>query len=126
MKNFFRGISVLLFVCMLWAGYYGAYRVTERRMNGGARLPETEGAASVPFLEEVSGQALEEQGSGGGYYLKEREGYVIVYLSDGSTVYETTSIAVKLLPEELREEILRGRYLKSQEELYGFLENYSS
>ena len=30
------------------------------------------------------------------------------------------------LPEKIREELANGKYIENQEELYGFLENYSS
>ena len=60
------------------------------------------------------------------YYLKELHGYVAVYLQDGTTLYETTSLSVNNLPDEVQQDLKNGIYLKSAEELYGFLENYSS
>ena len=33
------------------------------------------------------------------YYLKELHGYVAVYLQDGTTLYETTSLSVNNLPD---------------------------
>ena len=60
------------------------------------------------------------------YYLKELHGYVAVYLQDGTTLYETTSLSVNNLPDEVQQNLKNGIYLKSAEELYGFLENYSS
>ena len=49
-----------------------------------------------------------------------------VYLQDGQTLYEYTDISVQELPEELQEEIISGKRIETTEELYGFLENYSS
>lgn len=60
------------------------------------------------------------------YCLKEKDGLVSVYLENGTTLYETTSIRIHQLPPKLRQEILRGKYLHSEHDLYNFLENYSS
>lgn len=62
----------------------------------------------------------------GCYYLLEVNGYIVVYLSDRKTPYEYTDIHYDELPELLRQEIRNGKYIKSTDELYGFLENYSS
>lgn len=56
----------------------------------------------------------------------EVNGYVVVYLSDKKTAYEYTDILYDELPATIREEIRNGKYMESTEELYGFLENYSS
>lgn len=60
------------------------------------------------------------------YYLLEVNGYVVVYLDDKKTIYEYTSIDVETLPVLLQNEVKNGKYIKDIEELYGFLENYSS
>lgn len=62
----------------------------------------------------------------GVYYLKNRNGYVIVYLDDQTSIYEYTNIRVEELPEELQNEIREGKRLEGKDKLYGFLENYSS
>ncbi|MBQ8803563.1 MAG: hypothetical protein IJZ53_08025 [Tyzzerella sp.] len=61
-----------------------------------------------------------------GYYIKEIDGYVTVYLADGKTVYEYTSILVEELPLEIRQELNTGIKVETLGEVYGFLENYSS
>lgn len=61
-----------------------------------------------------------------GYYLKQENGYVIVYMHDGSTVFEETDILITELNDVLQEEIFGGKYIQTLEELYSFLENYSS
>lgn len=61
-----------------------------------------------------------------GYYLKEQDGYVIVYLYDNVTVFEQTDILITSLPEDLQNQVIEGKYVKTAEELYSFLENYSS
>ena len=60
------------------------------------------------------------------YYIKDSEGYVTVYESDQKTVYEYTSILVADLPENVQEQLKEGIKVTSLEQVYGFLENYSS
>lgn len=60
------------------------------------------------------------------YYLYEVNGYIVVFLNDRKTPYEYTDILYDELPEMLKKEIKNGKYVKDKEELYGFLENYSS
>lgn len=60
------------------------------------------------------------------YLLKELNGYVIVYLGDEKTVYEVTGISITELPKEVQSQIQEGIKFDSINELYAFLENYSS
>lgn len=60
------------------------------------------------------------------YVLLEEKGYVAVYHTDRKTLYASTDILLSELPEELQKEIQNGKYIGSEEQLYNFLENYSS
>lgn len=60
------------------------------------------------------------------YYLVEEFGYVNIYRTDLETVYEYTDISIDDLPQELQDEICTGKGLTNEQELYDFLENYSS
>ena len=60
------------------------------------------------------------------FYLKDLNGFIAVYKSDKKTIYEYTNIVVEDLPEDVRQEILDGKEIRTVEKLYGFLENYSS
>lgn len=60
------------------------------------------------------------------YILLEEKGYVAVYHTDRKTLYASTDILVSELPQELQQEIEEGKYIGSEEQLYNFLENYSS
>ena len=60
------------------------------------------------------------------FFIKEADGLVNIYREDGTTLYETTDIPVSLLPEALRQEISAGKGVATEQELYDFLENYSS
>lgn len=60
------------------------------------------------------------------YYIKNTDGYVTVYESDGQTVYEYTSILVEELPEKIKTQLQTGIKVSTPSQVYGFLENYSS
>ena len=60
------------------------------------------------------------------YYLQELNGFIAVYQSDKKTVFEYTDIRMEELPSDLANEIKKGKKLPGLEEVYGFLENYSS
>lgn len=60
------------------------------------------------------------------FYLKELNGYLVVYKEDGTTVFEYTNILIEELPEVLLEDVKDGIKIIGNERLYGFLENYSS
>lgn len=61
------------------------------------------------------------------YYLAIRDSKVIVYRSDGQTVYMETDISADDLPAEILQELLtQKRVVNAEEDLYDFLESYSS
>ncbi len=60
------------------------------------------------------------------YYLRKNGNYLSVYRGDSSDVYFETGIRVSDLPEDLQEAAAEGIVFENLEELYGFLENYSS
>ena len=60
------------------------------------------------------------------YYLEEEDGTVSIYQGRDHELYEKTSIPVKKLPPEIREEIRKGKTFSGEGELFEFLENYSS
>ena len=51
---------------------------------------------------------------------------MVVYEKPGNTVFEYTDIPLEALPKELQSEVLLGKDIKTQDELYSVLENYSS
>lgn len=60
------------------------------------------------------------------YLLRNHDGYVAVYQLPENEIYEYTDVIMDVLPAGLQEEIHDGKYLKNEEELYNFLENYTS
>lgn len=81
------------------------------------------------YQNQTDGNSLETDGTAKKadcFYLFEEHGFITVYLSDKETVFEYTSIEVNDLPDELITEIQNGKYVKDVDELYNFLETYSS
>lgn len=64
--------------------------------------------------------------SDGNFYLMVYDNEVLVYLEDKETVYIETGIRLDTLPEELQYDIINGLFIEKQEDLYDFLETYSS
>lgn len=60
------------------------------------------------------------------FYLMVADHFIVVYEEDRSTIYMNTDILLDLLPDSLQREIMEGKYVASEEELYLFLESYSS
>lgn len=71
-------------------------------------------------------KSYDKQQEQNGFYAKSYNGNIVILNSDGKTVYEYTPIMLYMLPAELRIEVQEGIYLESEEELYNFLENYST
>lgn len=60
------------------------------------------------------------------FYLKVADHFIIVCEEDGQTLYMNTDILLDRLPDSLQREIMAGKSVASEEELYLFLESYSS
>lgn len=60
------------------------------------------------------------------YVVVEEEGYLSVYYSDRKTKYMDTDIRMDELGVRLQKEIEAGKTFENIEDLYDFLENYSS
>ena len=63
---------------------------------------------------------------GKGFYLAVYNNEVLVYLEDKETVFIETDIMLEQLPQKLQQYIIDMMWLESEEELYNFLETYSS
>ena len=61
-----------------------------------------------------------------GFYLVNEKNYVVVYCDDMKTIYMNTNITLDSLPDKLKQEIIQNKYIATEEELYNFLESYSS
>lgn len=61
-----------------------------------------------------------------GFYIAVYNNKIRVYLDDKKTIYIDTEINLDQIPKELQKEIINMMYVESEEELYDFLETYSS
>ena len=116
--GFFAAIFVIMILLEL--GYQWSY---QRRIDNQEKKSTFLQEETAP-MEVLATEGNVEKNSE--YLLKELNGYVIVYLGDEKTVYEVTEISVADLPEEVQSQIREGIRLYSTNELYAFLENYSS
>ena len=60
------------------------------------------------------------------FFITEYEGDVIVYEEDKKTIFEYTDISVENLPLSVKNQVIEGFFLTEEEEVYSFLETYSS
>jgi len=60
------------------------------------------------------------------FYLMAENHYVIVYCEDKKTIYMKTNILLESLPEEVQQKVILGMQMEGEENLYDFLESYSS
>lgn len=67
-------------------------------------------------------EELEEEG----FYLMVADHFVVVCKEDRQTIYMNTDILLENLNAKLQEEIIEGKYIENETELYNFLESYSS
>lgn len=111
--------AALIVILLISCAYQYTFKLAKERAE---KEMEAETAAEEYPSVAADGQAFKEDC----YYLMEVNGYIVVYLSDKKTAYEYTDISYDRLPANLRNEIRNGKYIASPEELYGFLENYSS
>ena len=67
-----------------------------------------------------------ERASEQGYYLMVADHLIVVYRGDRQTIYMNTDILLESLSDVLQAEIIHGKYLETEEEVFNFLESYSS
>ena len=86
----------------------------------GIVIKDTDHADKTPAHSEAA--ALSENHA---YYMKNNDGNIIIYNNDHS-VFEFTDLQPEFLPDHIVNELTQGVYFQSQEDLYEFLETYSS
>ena len=60
------------------------------------------------------------------FYIKEVAGKIVVYEADQKSIYLRTNIDVEQIPKEEKDEIKKGKCIKSNQELFYCLESYTS
>lgn len=111
----------LVLMAVLTYGYRAEYRYSQELVEEGEK-EQTENSISQEKTVSTQGDAQKDEL----YYLKDLNGYVVVYMNDRTTVYEYTNILISDLPDTYQNEIKNGMIIEGTEKLYGFLENYSS
>lgn len=111
----------LVLMAVVTYGYRAEYRYSQELVEEGEK-EQTENSISQEKTVSTQGDAQKDEL----YYLKDLNGYVVVYMNDRTTVYEYTNILISDLPDTYRNEIKNGMIIEGTEKLYGFLENYSS
>ncbi|MGN9055425.1 hypothetical protein ACTNA4_02985 [Bariatricus sp. HCP28S3_A7] len=111
----------LVIMAVVTYGYRAEYRYSQELVEEGEK-EQTENSISQEKTVSTQGDAQKDEL----YYLKDLNGYVVVYMNDRTTVYEYTNILISDLPDTYQNEIKNGMIIEGTEKLYGFLENYSS
>lgn len=60
------------------------------------------------------------------FYVTVQNNFVVVYLEDMESIYMYTDILLSDLPDEVQQEVIEVMYVEDEEQLYNFLESYSS
>lgn len=82
--------------------------------------------AQVELCKFYKSQEDEENEENEYYYLAIMDDQVVVYKADGKTIYMETDISADDLPSDILQELLQKRVVNTEEDLYTFLESYSS
>lgn len=61
-----------------------------------------------------------------GYYIMAVDHSIWIYKADKQTLYFKTDLELGNLPENVQQEVLNGKYMNSEVDIYHFLESYSS
>lgn len=90
--------------------------------------PENNTENSTLSTDEKSTDSITSSNEYVNYYFcaKNEDGRVAIYDTKTQTLYMETSIETRFLPEEIQKELKVGIYFKTDEELFDFLESYSS
>lgn len=79
-------------------------------------------AGKVPTAEETGVDSSDHYE----FLLVDHNDYVAVYQLPEREIYEYTDVIMEVLPEDVQKEVQHGKYIRNEEELYNFLENYTS
>ncbi len=123
MKKYCIGcfIAVILFAGVMTLGYQMTFDYTDAKAQL-SRIETQEKA--LQGSDSISTKGKVEKNSG--YYVSMLQGYLVVYYDDKNTIFELTDIPVSSLPQSVREKVENFLFIENEEDLYRFLENYSS
>jgi cbb3-type cytochrome oxidase subunit 3 len=115
----------LLLICMLIVVFstVDQKKIERQEANELQENQEAEDKTDATETESVTSSKVEDSYS---YIILEEDGHLLVYYSDNMTVFFDSGISAGNLPESLLAELETGIRFSDEEELYEFLENYSS
>ena len=98
------------------------------KMRNADKLPgnETELSHILAETETEEAKEISQEYTNYKYYVKDDDGRLTVYETKTKNIYMETAIEVYHLPESIRTNLQNGIYFETEEELYDFLESYSS
>jgi hypothetical protein len=115
----------LLLICILIAVFSTVEQKNLKRQETTESQETLEADVKPEATETESVTSSKEEGSYS-YIILEEDGHLLVYYSDNMTVFFDSGIPAGNLPESLLPELETGIRFSDEEELYEFLENYSS
>lgn len=107
---------------LVYAGNYRELAPEQEEKDGLERMVLESFSPDAVTLVKYYGEPKEEEG----YFIGVKDNVVIVYLADRTEVYEYTNIELWSLPAEVQSNLVEGIYVKNEQELFDFLQTYSS
>lgn len=100
-------------------------QVTQRVVDYGVTVNEDSAShQGTPDLQQE--QVTQVTASGEMYYLILKENKVSIYRADGEIFYDFADVRLETMPVEIQEQLKLGLYIRGEDELYDFLQTYSS
>lgn len=127
------GICLLASFFVLYTfGLYLLWKPKEEPLQKAKRMPFAseiayeEGASTEDLLMESTLKESMIIQQPYAYLVLEQDGVLVVYEADGETVLFETNVRVQNLDAELQEKVKEGLPFVNEQELFDFLESYSS
>lgn len=125
-----KALSICIFCVILFMGFWSVWNIlslkeeskeleSEKRVENSSKgFKQNE---NIPSSVETNKEVTYYK-----YMIYQDGERLTVYESDSLTVFMETDILVDELPEDMREQLKLGVGISTEEELYDFLESYSS
>lgn len=109
------------------SGEIGVEKTREKQLKQSSFEDEPAYEVSENLIHLSEEMVLEhENDTQGKFFVRNEEGYLVIYDCETMKRYDETAILVQNLPEDWQHKLDEGLYFSNEEELYEFLENYSS
>lgn len=123
--------SICLFTGMIFLLLIMVVYLLITQQNTGAKKQDLAAATEEMSAENDTEESLETTESLAvyepyAYIIKQKDGILVVYQSDGITEFFETNIRIRDLNEDMVKKLENGIRFSNDQELYAFLESYSS